>query len=452
MSRLAWLYERFAQNRDAAFMVYRDRTFPYSWLLENVRGWEKRLDEQGVNPGAIVALRGDYSPFIVAALLALIERAAIIVPLSPSVASQEREFLEIAEVQWVVSLGDQGLPAMERVEREPRNRLNLELIGRGSPGLVLFSSGSTGASKAALHDFLPLLEKFRKPRRRMTTLCFLMIDHIGGVNTLFSVLSNGGAVVTCPSRDADAVCGAIARHKVELLPTSPTFLNLLLLSEAYRNHDLSSLQLITYGTETMPRQTLERLARLFPNVALQQTYGLSELGILRSKSESSDSLWVKVGGEGFETKISGGTFWIRAKSAMLGYLNAPSPFDAEGWFNTGDVVEVRGDYVRFLGRESEIVNVGGRKVYPAEVEEVLLAIPNVRDVTVCGEPNPLTGNIVTARFNLFEAEDPVPFKRRVREYCRSRMESFKIPARIEIVQDDQFSGRFKKLRRRVGPS
>jgi acyl-CoA synthetase (AMP-forming)/AMP-acid ligase II len=93
--------------------------------------------------------------------------------------------------------------------------------------------------------------------------------------------------------------------------------------------------------------------------------------------------------------------------------------------------------------------VGGQKVYPAEVENVLMEIPNVRDVTVSSAPNPITGNIVVAHFNLIEPEDFAAFKKRVREFCRGRLESFKIPARMEIVRNDQFSGRFKKMRRKT---
>jgi acyl-CoA synthetase (AMP-forming)/AMP-acid ligase II len=157
-------------------------------------------------------------------------------------------------------------------------------------------------------------------------------------------------------------------------------------------------------------------------------------------------LWVKVGGEGFETKIQDGTLWIRAQSAMLGYLNAPSPFDAEGWFNTADAVEVDGEYVRILGRKSEMINVGGTKVYPNEVEEVLLQMPNVRDAVVVGEKNPLTGHIVVARLNLFEPETIGTLRRRMREFCRERLAPFKIPSKIEIVTDEQYSQRFKKMR------
>jgi long-chain acyl-CoA synthetase len=171
---------------------------------------------------------------------------------------------------------------------------------------------------------------------------------------------------------------------------------------------------------------------------------------LRSKSKGSDSLWVKVGGEGFETKVVGGTLWIRAQSAMLGYLNAPSPFDEEGWMNTGDVVEVNGEYIRILGRKSEIINVGGQKVYPAEVESVLLQMDNVKDAVVLGEKNPITGSIVAARVNLFEPEEPSAFRKRMRAFCGDRLASYKIPARVQISDKDQFSARYKRMRGSAG--
>jgi acyl-CoA synthetase (AMP-forming)/AMP-acid ligase II len=312
--------------------------------------------------------------------------------------------------------------------------------------LVLFSSGSTGKSKAVLHDFVPLLEKFKIRRHRLRTITFLLYDHIGGVNTLLYTLSNAGCVVTVQDRSSDAVSRLIEKYKVELLPASPTFLNLILLSEAYKRYDFSLLKTITYGTEPMPESTLKRIHEVFPHVQLQQTYGLSELGILRSKSKDSDSLWVKIGGEGFECKIVSGTLWVRANSAMLGYLNAPSPFDAEGWMNTGDAVEVDGEYFRIYGRRTEIINVGGEKVYPTEVESVLMQMDNIRDVTVYGEKNPITGNIVAVRVNLMAPENLAGLKTRLRAFCKGKLAPYKIPVKIEISNEAQFSARHKKLR------
>ena len=447
MRHLDWLYERFAENAAKAAMIWRDQTFTYGWLLERVGVWRNRIATENVPRNGVVALEGDYSPEVVAAMLALIDARCVVVPLTASVSAHRADFLKIAEVQTLISFlaNEEGTFHVVSTSA-PTNPLTRTVVDRNDPGLVLFSSGSTGKSKATLHDFLPLLEKFKVARQPAVTLTFLLLDHIGGINTLFFVLSNCGTLVTVQTRSADEICRAIEAYRVELLPTSPTFLNLLILSEAHRRHDLSSLKRITYGTEVMPPTTLQRIHEILPQAELLQTYGMSEIGILRSKSRSSDSLWVKIGGEGFETKIHDGTLWVRAKSAMLGYLNAPSPFDADGWLNTGDAVEVDGEYIRILGRKSELINVGGLKVYPAEVEDVLAQMPNVKDVAVASEPNQLTGHIVVARFNLVAPEPASELKRRMRAFCRERLATYKIPARIEITEQEQHSGRFKKMR------
>jgi len=248
-------------------------------------------------------------------------------------------------------------------------------------------------------------------------------------------------------RSPDAVCDAIERYRVQLLPTSPTFINLLLLSDAYKRHDLGSLEMVTYGTEAMPETTLARFHTLFPEIQLLQTYGLSELGILRSKSKSSDSLWVKIGGEGFQTRIVDGLLQIKAQSAMLGYLNAPSPFTPDGWFATGDVVEVDGEYLKILGRQSEIINVGGEKVYPAEVESTLQLMDGVEDAVVSAERNAITGQIVHARVRLKTAETAAEFGKRMRLFCRGRLPTFKVPQKVVVVGEALHGERFKKMRR-----
>lgn len=442
-----WLFERMSQWEDDPALIWSDQAATYGEILDRVRSWKTRLDEHDVRGGQVVALRGDYTPNACALLLTLVDRGAIVVPLTEASEVHRQEFFDIAEVEVVISFDEADAWTLQKRGAAASHPLTMRLRAEGEPGLVLFSSGSTGKSKAALHNFTPLMEKFKASRHKMCTLTFLLLDHIGGLNTLFYTFSNGGTVVSVRSRDPDIVCRAIERHHVELLPTSPTFLNLLLISEAYKRYDLSSLSLITYGTEVMPESTLQRIHELFPGVRLQQTYGLSELGILRSKSKDSGSLWVRVGGEGFETKIVDGVLWIRAQSAMMGYLNAPSPFDKEGWMNTGDMVEEDGEYIRILGRKSEIINVGGQKVYPAEVESVLLQMDNVKDAVVFGEKNPITGNIVTARVNLFEPEDTRAFRNRMRAFCRDRLPLFKIPAKVEVSDQEQFSARYKRMRR-----
>ena len=441
-----WLVERMEQWREKTAIVWRDQPFSYSHILDALAVWQERLRGEGIQPGEVIALDGDYSPNACALLLTLINHKSIIVPITVATGAHREEFMATAEVQTVITLDDKDKYRIERRSITVNNPFTLKLINMGEPGLVLFSSGSTGKNKAALHNFTPLLEKYKTVRKCLRSITFLLFDHIGGINTLFYILSNGGTVISVRSRDPEVVCQAIDKHKVKLLPTSPTFLNLLLISEAYRNHDLSSLQLITYGTEVMPESTLKRIHEIFPNVSLQQTYGLSELGILRSKSRDSSSLWVKIGGQGFETKVVDNVLWVRANSAMMGYLNAPSPFDEEGWMDTQDLVEVDGEYIRILGRRSDIINVGGQKVYPAEVESILMQMENVKGATVRGEKNPLTGNIVVARLVLDKAEEVLLLKKRVRDFCKDKLEIYKMPVKIEVESELRHTERFKKVR------
>ena len=197
----------------------------------------------------------------------------------------------------------------------------------------------------------------------------------------------------------------------------------------------------------MPESTLKRFNYLFPNIKLLQTYGLSEVGILRSKSKSSDSLWIKVGGEGYRTRVVDGMLEIKAKSAMLGYLNAPNPFTDDGWFKTGDSVEVNGEYIKILGRKTEIINVGGEKVYPQDVENIILKHPRVLDALVYGEKNPIIGNIVCAKILLSELEDDnTIIIEDIKKHCKDRMQRFKVPVKITISKNRLFNNRMKKKR------
>jgi acyl-coenzyme A synthetase/AMP-(fatty) acid ligase len=441
-----FMIDVFRENRESDAIVWNDEVFSYQWLLDRVRYWREVVTSEDVNGGAVTVLEADFSPNSVALFLVLVESGRILVPLTKAVEEKKPEFIEIAQGEVSFTIDETDNVNIAKLPNSANHEFYDALRRFGHPGLVLFSSGSTGKSKAAVHDMVAILEKFRVPRRSLKTITFLLYDHIGGLNTLLYTLSNGGCIVTVRDRTPDSVLSAIEKYNVELLPTSPTFVNLILLSEAYKRYNLTSLKTVTYGTEPMPESTLRRFHDLFPDIHLQQTYGLSEVGILRSKSKSSDSLWVKVGGEGFETRVVDGILQIKAKSAMLGYLNAPSPFTQDGWFNTGDSVEVDGEYMRILGRKSEIINVGGDKVYPGEVESVIHGIENVAEVTVHGEKNPIMGNIVCAKVSLLRDEDPKEFTKRLKKYCRERLESYKVPVKVAVVNEKQHSDRFKKIR------
>jgi len=444
---LDYFFDVFQHSLEKKFIVWKGKFYNYSWLITQIQYWNDELHKNKVNQGKVVVVEADFSPNSIALLLALIQIKTIIVPISDSVKTKKYEFIEVAQGEFIIHIDRDDNSSIKKLDNKSNHKLYKIITSNSDPGLVLFSSGSTGKSKASVHNLKYLLEKFEVKRHTLRTITFLLYDHIGGFNTLFYNLSNAGLIVTANDRSPKAVLQKIEKYEVELLPTSPTFLNLILLSEEYKNYNLTSLKLITYGTEPMPQTTLNRIVKVFPGIKCTQTYGLSEVGILRSKSKNSNSLWVKVGGEGYKTRIINGMLEIKSKSSMLGYLNAESPFTRDGWFKTGDSVEVDGEYIKILGRESELINVGGEKVYPQEVEDVLLKHSKIKDAIVFSEKNPIVGNIVCAKIVLKNRDDENKnMIKDIKDFCLANIARYKVPVKILISKDSLYSSRFKKNR------
>jgi acyl-CoA synthetase (AMP-forming)/AMP-acid ligase II len=443
-----WLIDRFRGAPDHVAFIHEGRKISYGQMAGLISSYVTKFSDYGLKEGETVVLVGDYSPEVFCAIFALALNKCIIIPLTSNSVVEESTVLDISGCDWHIKfdvVGNNFLVDKRGVKRD--NELLEKFVEGGSPGLVLFSSGSTGRPKGILHDFARIAEKFRKQRPPVVAIPFLMIDHFGGINTILSITSGLGTVVTVSDRSASKICEAIEKYKVELLPATPSFLNLLIASKIYENYDLSSLKRITYGTEVMAQSTLERIHEIFPQVKLLQTYGLSEVGVLHSKSKSDGSTWVKVGGEGFQTKVVDNILWIKSSYAMIGYLNAPSDFDEDGWFNTHDQVEVEGEYLRILGRETDLINIGGQKVYPAEIESIILELENIEDVAIFGERHVLLGQIIVAKVLLKSAEPLESVKKRIRMACIATLNAYKVPSKIILSDSKLHNARQKKIRR-----
>jgi len=439
-----YLLARGDNDKDA--LLWNNKFYSYSFLKKNIAKWSDYLRSNEIAKNSVVGLSGDFSPNTISLFFSLIKLNCIIVPFDRKQKNNNKQKYEIAKIEYLITIDKNEKIKISKIKTTGIHTLYNSLIKNNIPGLVMFTSGTSGIPKAAVHDLAKLLEKFRYERKALRTLNFLLFDHWGGLNTMFHVLSNGGVVITTNDRNPESVCRLVEKCKIELLPTSPTFLNLMLLSGAHKKYNLSSLKIISYGTEPMPENILLKLKMIFPKVKLQQTYGLIELGVLRSKSEKNDSLWVKIGGEGYKTRIVDNILQIKAESAMLGYLNARSPFTDDGWFITGDEVLQKGEYIKILGRKSEIINVGGEKVYPQEVENVIQNMPNVIEVLVYKEKNQIMGSIVCAKVRLVNDENPREFSKKVKMYCKENLEKYKVPVKIKITTEKLFSERLKKSR------
>lgn len=417
MSLLSILADRW-KSVDRPFLITGGGSLRISEVLD--RG-SSHLD--AVQPGDVVALNGDFDAQSIADLLTLIERRVVLVPLTALTRNDHQYFFQAALVDWVVEDGH----TTRRIHDGTHPLLD-ELRTRDHPGLVLFSTGTTGRPKAILHDMTAFLKRFETPRPTLRTMAFLLFDHIGGINTLLHTMFNAGVVITPTDRSVHSVLITCREHHVEALPTTPTFLRMMLISGLIPDAVPDCLKIITYGTERMDQPTLDALCELMPDVDFRQTFGMSELGIVRVKSRARDSLFMRIGGEGVQTRVDDGVLKILSPTRMMGYLNAESPFDAEGWYDTKDIVETDGDFIKVVGRTSEVINVGGLKFMASEVERVALDYHGVALVSVTARANPVTGQHI--EMTVEPVDDQTLDMNALREYLSQRLPAHMVPRRI----------------------
>ena len=420
-------------------IVYDGITYTYSQLHDNIKELKGGILKCIKNK--VVAILGDYSFLSIASFFALYENHNIIVPITNTVKEEVQSRLDEAFCEFSIA-PDDGL-RLVNLECNETHEMIEKLKRENHAGLVLFSSGSTGKPKAMVHDLDILMRRYDGKRQKsLNMLVFLMFDHIGGINTLLNILSIGSTAIIARNRDPDEICKLLQDHRIMILPSSPTFLNLILMSGAHKRYDLSALRMITYGTETMSESLLERLKTQFPKVKFLQTFGTSETGI--ASTSSKDSTFMKIDDKDLEYKIVDNELWLRSKTQIVGYLNAPmDSFTDDGWFKTGDLVQLGEDGgIKIIGRSKEVINVGGQKVLPSEVESVIFELDAVKDVMVSAEKSTIIGQMVVAKIVLNKEIS----KSEILRHCISKLDKFKVPAKIEFVDEIKFNPRFKKQR------
>ena len=440
------MIDKFKDN-DQTAIIYDGKKYSYNELYIKIKEIESFIKDK-IKSGEVVAILADYSFVSIALFFALYENKNIIAPITSTSKKEIDGKVKESFSTKIINLENEKL-VIANIKSEASHKIINDLQTSKCAGLILFSSGSTGAPKAMIHNLDTLVDSYGdKKQKQINMLVFLMFDHIGGINTLLNILSMNATMIIPQNRNADDICKLIEEYKIAVLPSSPTFLNLILINRSYEKYDLSSLRMITYGTETMPEGLLGRLKAVFSKVKFLQTFGTSETGIAATSSKSSSSTFMKIDDENLEYKIVDNELWLRSKTQILGYLNrSMESFTNDGWFKTGDLVELDNEgFIKIIGRNKEIINVGGQKVLPSEVESVLLGMDEIEDCLVYGEQNAITGQSVSCDVVLKSGVEADGFKILVRKFCKDKLDSFKIPTRVNVVQKTKLTERFKKSR------
>ncbi|MBQ8608522.1 MAG: long-chain fatty acid--CoA ligase [Campylobacter sp.] len=407
--------------------------FSYQDLLSRVNELCQYLKENGVNSNQIIAIYGKYSFDNIALFIALYLNQNTIAMI-PNI-ELTKSYLDSSNAHKLITL-DRKI-----IDLKTPNPINNKLKNKN--GLILFSSATLGKPKAILHDLSRLIDSHKdKKERNLRVLLFLLFDHIGGINSLLAGLISGSTLVIAKDFTPQNICKSIEKFKVNILPTTPSFLNLLLISKEYQNYDLSSLRLITYGTERMNQNLLKRLKSTFKNLKFIQTFGTSETGILRTISKSSSSTRFKL--DPNEYKIVDGRLFLRSDTMFLGYLNHDENINQ--WFDSGDLVDIDKDgFLQILGRSKELINVAGNKLLACEVETCIMELEQISDVIVYSKPSLITGEMVVC--DVVSTLNKDETKALIKSHCKAKLERYKVPVKINLVNKINLTNRFKKDRK-----
>jgi len=263
-------------------------------------------------------------------------------------------------------------------------------------------------------------------------------------------------------RDPSATAQLLLRDQVEFASATPSFWRLLLHSVSNQELSKAALVQITLGGEAVDQSLLDSLHRAFPLARLTHIYASTEMGVCFSVSDgqagfpatylSNPALpcQLRIGAEG--------ELEILSRRTMVGYFpgqeqsSAESPKNAFGrssWFATGDLVERRNDRIYFVGRKSETINVGGAKVYPADVERCISGVPGVLQVRVYGMPSSLSGQLVAAEVQPITETDQENLRTAILSACQQQLARHQVPARITFCDQLPFNPGGKLLRREV---
>ncbi|TPG56882.1 long-chain fatty acid--CoA ligase [Roseomonas nepalensis] len=399
---------------------------------------------RGIEPGAAVALHLADPVKLAWALAHLGGRAGRLVLVAADTAPALLAPL-LAEAGADLLLTDRdGLPALPA--RALRWDGLAEPTGPALPPVgietewVLATSGTTGAPKLVQHGWASLTRTVRRggaPQRwgQVYNLC-----RFAGLQVFVqSLLSRSTLVLPRLDRPLAEQVATLARGGVTALSATPTlWRKILMLPES------ASLPLrqVTLGGEIADGFILGALAERFPRARVVHIYASTEAGAAFSVKDGLPGFpaaYLDPGSPaGALLEVREGRLFVHNGGVRPGYLGGARFADERGFVDTGDMVERRGDRFHFLGRANGMINVGGNKLYPEEVENVLLAHPAIRFARVAAQRSPIMGQLVTAEVVPAAANAPDPAGGRelvkaLRHHCQDRLEPWKVPALIRVV-------------------
>ncbi|WP_296446390.1 class I adenylate-forming enzyme family protein [Rhodoferax sp. UBA5149] len=474
------IFERAVRQRGHnEIMVYGDERWTYAQAHERVCRITDGLAASGVRPGERVALLISNRPEFILLLFAVQRLGAIAVPIGvreqgPGVAYMLKQceasaiIFDADLVERVPRASDQPTlrlrVALGRVDGVPSLQ-DVEAAGTGSAAtpsapvheqdvaVLLYTSGTTGHPKGAMLTHLNIVhsvmhyEACMRLRADDRSALAVPASHVTGlIAIIVAMVHVGGAIVIVPTFQASGFIGLLAREKVSHTLMVPAMYNLCLLAPEFAGADLSAWRMGGYGGAPMPVSTILAMAQHLPGLTLLNAYGATETcspATMMPAGQThahADSVGVALpcadiyimdeqGRELAPGQV--GELWIGGPMVVPGYWNNPvasaESFTA-GYWHSGDLglMDAEG-FVQILDRKKDMLNRGGFKIYSAEVENVLMALPGVIEAAIVGRPCPVLGERVHA---FIYAPELAQDGDAARAHCRAQLADYKVPESV----------------------
>jgi long-chain acyl-CoA synthetase len=492
---VAHLLTAAAKNRPLHIALeFEDQSYSYDALDRLTNRGASLLANLGAGRGDVVALYLESGPELLVGYLGALKAGAVPNVINATLRPEE-VFRVVADsgarvlmtdperwaslapvreglgVQHVLITGPEdgdGASSFDALLATASDRFETADLEPGSLANLLYTSGTTGQPKGVMLTHLNILDNARQfsgvhygPDDRLLVAAPLF--HCWGlINGVLGVFAVGGTAIIVRRFRTEPVLDLIESARPTALMAVPTMVNYMAKSPTISRRDLSSLHFVLCAAAPMPRELIEVLRRDW-KVGYAESYGLTETSPVITTTPFRDLRPGSCGRAMGDTRLkvadpcgnplpvgSVGELWAEGTAISAGYYHRPEAtaqvFTPDGWFRTGDLVRLDDDgYVYIVDRAKDMINVGGSKVYPRDVEEVLHRHPAVADAVVIGVPDPDLGEVVKAYVVLKPGQTWTTDE--VIAYLQPVLASYKLPRTVDFVEAIPRSASGKALRR-----
>jgi acyl-CoA synthetase (AMP-forming)/AMP-acid ligase II len=471
-----------ARYGDREYLVCGEQRLTFAEHLTAVASLARQLRERyGVGKGDRVAILSANNPQWIISFWAAASLGAITVAMNAHWSAREIAYgmrhsepkLVISDAERRARLTDPGVPVLSVEEDVPELAATADVplpecvVAEDDPAVILYTSGTTGRPKGALHSHRNMIAAcdfhlfndavataLGTPPGTRRFLLATPLFHIAALHnlTLPRIAVGDAAIIYTGRFEVDRVLRLIERERVTNWGAVPTMARRLVAHGDLSGYDLSSLRTMSLGSAPASAALMARVRELLPAVAtsLGTTYGLTESSTAATLATAADlALHPQTVGRPVVTvdveirdadgnRVPDGVegeICLRGPQVMLGYWNDPAAtaaaIDADGWLHTGDLGVMEHGYLRVSSRRSDLILRGGENVYPVEVENVLAEHPAVAECVVYGVPHDDLGEEVAAHVVL--ADGAVVTADELRAYTAGQIARYKVPTRWTLT-------------------